>query len=405
MPEKNVKLYEFLLSEESASLKNVAIAERFGTSEASVRRARKDIAEGGSVDSAPVPKSSRVVVPTSSEPTELLPLRDLDLDAGTRVRTVDPETVDRYKDAYRETNDPGALGPLVAYDVEGFERPLLTQGYHRHAAQRDVFGPEASVPVIVREGTFHEALLGAMRDNREHGLPLSRQDRINILIRAFDEGWADWNDSRIAREVGEKDRALVKEVRTLWHRRKGTKDPGVRLAERNGLEYPMKVPVRPDRGPDQAEQDDVDLDGDEGAQDDAGGPTVAGETPEQRRYRIDSEYLSAIPCRSEIAPGALPAFDAQALAYRDGLVDTRARAINWCARHKPEPGAEPSPLYKFWEKAARFPVPVPLEKEAGWVVCRSCKDPETGLATGHMPGQNGTPCSTCRGYAFRIPGH
>ncbi len=93
---------------------------------------------------------------------------DLILDPNLNLRDrLDDFTVERYAEAWDR------MPPVTIFEVDG--RPLLADGFHRHASalklNRRVIAAE------VREGTFADALDFASGINQVHGLPLTRAER------------------------------------------------------------------------------------------------------------------------------------------------------------------------------------------------------------------------------------
>ena len=76
----------------------------------------------------------------------------------------------------------------------------VADGFHRtHAATG---GLEASRP-MVHEGTKRDALLYACTANSTHGLPLTADDKRQVVTRLLqDEEWSQWSDNRIAKHCG-----------------------------------------------------------------------------------------------------------------------------------------------------------------------------------------------------------
>jgi len=134
-----------------------------------------------------------------------IPLDDLVLDPNLSLRDrLDEFTVERYAESW------GRLPPVTVYEVEG--RPVLTDGFHRHAAA--VMLGRKTLPAEVVAGTFAEALDFAAGVNLSHGLPLTRAERrraVEVKLKLHH----DWSDRRMAEELGVSRELVAKTRKTL----------------------------------------------------------------------------------------------------------------------------------------------------------------------------------------------
>lgn len=326
---------------------------------------------------------------------EEIALAEIELDAGTRIRSLDEDAITRYAADMAEFGGFGLFPPLEVWDIHGYKKPVLVKGFHRHGGSERTFGPDYRVPVIRKAGKLNDAILEAMRDNRTFGLRLSPKDRVGILRRVFDKWGPKRADKWIAQQVGEKDRDLVARVRTEWLREHGQQDPETRTVERGGTEYEQKVPRKSkkgsddDRGPDTSESAPMDLE-------DRGGHR---EQDPERAARIDREFLDVIPCRQHIHESILPVFDAMALDFRD-LDPILVSLRRWCSAHEPQEGGVPNPVFVQVERFAYMPVPVPVQDQRGWINCAKCQDSDS-KSTGS---KEGVICGGCNGTGAKIPG-
>lgn len=435
-------LEDFLRSRDSFGLPDREIAKRFLVKTGDVKRARKvlqdqlavgpDIPESppavnGQAHALPHTPQEAPGVPlgastedsedestlTVIDPTPALPaasgdpsfepglyaiqVSQLDLDSGTRIRDLDGANVRDIEEVLKARGSTSGFDPLGATWVPELSRLLLTDGFHRVEGTFRTLGPNASWQAQVKVGTYREALADAFRANRKHGKRLTREDRILIVERVLDdEVWGprgqNWNDRKIAELVGEdpkSGRQFVGEVRKDWLKKQGLADPTHRMVERDGVTYPQKVKAGHPRGHDDQAEDDE---------------TQAGQEPsDSRRREIDTEYLTAVPCRAHIHPDLLPSVDQSALARRE-LTNAINFMKKWAEKWSGHLGAN-HPLLEAVDRAARIPPAITEgEHSRPWVACGKCKDAEgksTGLVT--VDGEALT-CKTCRGTGVKLPG-
>lgn len=121
--------------------------------------------------------------------TELVPIASLVTSDSPRIAGEDAEHVE----ALAETHTP--LPPIVVH------RPTMriVDGVHRLRAA--VLRGEDSIEVRYVEGSPEDAFVLAVRLNAEHGMPLSRRDRLSAAERII-HSHAHWSDRRIAEVTG-----------------------------------------------------------------------------------------------------------------------------------------------------------------------------------------------------------
>ncbi|GHH24587.1 hypothetical protein GCM10018792_62320 [Streptomyces rubradiris] len=132
---------------------------------------------------APMPGAS------GGQATELVPIASLVTSDSPRIAGEDAEHVE----ALAETRSP--LPPIVVH------RPTMriVDGVHRLRAA--VLRGEDMIEVRYVEGSAEDAFVLAVRLNAEHGMPLSRRDRLSAAERIIDSH-AHWSDRRIAEVTG-----------------------------------------------------------------------------------------------------------------------------------------------------------------------------------------------------------
>lgn len=123
----------------------------------------------------PLTAGGQVVVPAVTEQTKI-PISQIQLDGGTQMRVAlhDP-TVAEYKEIMEVAEGWGPFPPLdVTFDSL---RYWLTNGFHRVAAARALYGDEYEVPVEIKEGDFDAAVLRAAKANADNGLRRTNEDK------------------------------------------------------------------------------------------------------------------------------------------------------------------------------------------------------------------------------------
>lgn len=126
-----------------------------------------------------------------------LEIKFIRTDGGTQARArLDPETVDEYRDAFRDSDGTWPFPPVVVFhDGSAY---WLADGFHRIAAARlhGRFVCEADV----RQGTQRDAVLFAAGANADHGLRRTNDDKRRAVLRLLEDAeWGQWSDREIAR--------------------------------------------------------------------------------------------------------------------------------------------------------------------------------------------------------------
>ena len=182
-----------------------------------------------------------------SERTEF-PLRDITVDPRLQPRAaLNVETVEDYAARYAE----GEYMPAVMLFHDGTTF-WLADGFHRVAggakAGRD------TIPAIVREGAYRDALLFAVAANAAHGLRRTNADKRRAVSMLLGEPeCAGWSDSEISKHccVDHKTVAVVRTILGNSQDEKGGAEfsdlgksqdaPGTRTVTRGGKAYTMNV--------------------------------------------------------------------------------------------------------------------------------------------------------------------
>jgi ParB-like nuclease domain len=123
---------------------------------------------------------------------DVLTTKGMQLREGTNGKTVT-----QYCERYREGAD---LEPITVFVDHAAGHTYLADGHHRvAAAKRAGF---TALPVIIYEGTRRDALLFAAAANAKHGLPLTNDDKRNIVDTVLlDDEWRSWSDRAIAEKI------------------------------------------------------------------------------------------------------------------------------------------------------------------------------------------------------------
>jgi hypothetical protein len=146
---------------------------------------------------APAPVPALIEQHTvSDKKTKTIPLAGL-VTKGMQLRvTSDKDAIARYAEAYTNGEE---LPPIVVFD-DG-EALLVADGHHRVAAS-DKAGKK-SIECIIKKGDRRAARLYASRANLQHGVPLTNDDKRNIVRDLLgDAEWFKWSDREIARHTG-----------------------------------------------------------------------------------------------------------------------------------------------------------------------------------------------------------
>jgi len=140
-------------------------------------------------------------------------LKKIELHDKCQARVaLDQATVDTYADLLEDDVD---LGPLDVWEVDGTK--LLTDGFHRLAACRQLGKDWVRVRIVGRSNEIEDATKAALEANHEHGLRRSRADRRRCVQLALEAGlYEDLGSNRaMARDLGVSE-GLVRKVRAEW---------------------------------------------------------------------------------------------------------------------------------------------------------------------------------------------
>lgn len=134
-----------------------------------------------------------------------LSLEDIEANAGTQQRVkTDVNHVNNLIEVLVE-NPTEDLEPIVVFQVEGQDKYLLVDGFHRLSAYRQCFNVGESdrqnIPCFVHKGTIKEAILYSCKANAEHlALPRTIADKQKAVTTLLtDPDWVKWSDREIAR--------------------------------------------------------------------------------------------------------------------------------------------------------------------------------------------------------------
>lgn len=147
---------------------------------------------------APAPVPALIEQHTvSDKKTKTIPLAGL-VTKGMQLRvTTDKEAVARYAEAYANGEE---LPPIVVFD-DGWDALLVADGHHRVAASEKA--GKKSIECIIKKGDRRAARLYASRANLQHGVPLTNDDKRNIVRDLLgDAEWRKWSDRELARHTG-----------------------------------------------------------------------------------------------------------------------------------------------------------------------------------------------------------
>ena len=123
-------------------------------------------------------------------------------DPKLQMRTsIDEEGIEEIAEAYRNNEDVPPIDAI--YDAE-LKKYYRTNGNRRCRAAR--LAGKKSVECVVKNGTYRDAQLAAIRANQEHdksGLRRTSKDKRRAVEHLLnDVDWAKWSDNRIAEFVG-----------------------------------------------------------------------------------------------------------------------------------------------------------------------------------------------------------
>lgn len=126
-----------------------------------------------------------------------LPMDVIRIDGGTQSRLkIDTKVVDQYAEQMAD----GAEFPAAVAFFDGKEY-WLADGFHRYHAFRK--NKKAGMSCNIVNGTVRDAILYSFGANGKHGLPMSNEDKRNIVLHMLkDFEWGDWSDREIARKCG-----------------------------------------------------------------------------------------------------------------------------------------------------------------------------------------------------------
>lgn len=330
---KEAQIIQYLASGEAEGQSDRRIAALFNCNPGTVARARKKNRMGS------VGGVLRTVA-----------LTDLVLDDRVQMRpAVDADAVQRYQEA---AEDSQTLPPLVAFDVAGLGL-VLAAGFHRHAAYQAIGFMDCIVEV--RPGTLDDAILYAVGDNANHGLPRTKE----TLIRSI-TAYRDW-----FQRTHDGDEPSVNAVKAAckvgsWEFTKAVLEGFTNSRDLRKAKA-AKTP-RPEPEPD--EDGAV---GEEGTQDPEPkaprAPKAPAAVPVDPAGPSDDEWLATLPLREKIESDQ---FDREALIYRQIAPEIQAlRAV--ASELLPEDRRMDGPLEKILRALAA------LKHPRDWGFCPACK--------------------------------
>lgn len=125
-----------------------------------------------------------------------LKLTDIRIDGGTQQRAeINQSVVDSYAEALTD----GAVFPPAVVFHDGSDH-WLSAGFHRYFGFKKAEKEE--MPVEIRTGTIKDAILYAVGDNHDHGLPRSSADKEKAVCTLLnDEDWGQRSSRWIAEQA------------------------------------------------------------------------------------------------------------------------------------------------------------------------------------------------------------
>ncbi|MEZ4730182.1 MAG: hypothetical protein R3E79_23890 [Caldilineaceae bacterium] len=131
--------------------------------------------------------------------TTQLAWNQISTNGGTQMRAeLNQDTIADYADTMRRADSYAPFPPItVFYDGESY---WLADGFHRHAAAFQAFGPDCLIPIDLHSGVRRDAILHAAGANAKHGLQRKNADKqraVDTILQ--DEEWSQWSDNEIAR--------------------------------------------------------------------------------------------------------------------------------------------------------------------------------------------------------------
>jgi hypothetical protein len=134
---------------------------------------------------------------------------------------LDEETIETYA---QQMNADDLFPPVDIFD-DG-ENMVCADGHFRIEALKRI--GRSSVAANVHEGTIHDAMLFAAAANGQHGRPLTRDDKVQVVRRLLaDLEWGSKSDSAIARFI-HVSQPFVSSVRTRMEE-EGGESPNIRI--------------------------------------------------------------------------------------------------------------------------------------------------------------------------------
>lgn len=167
------------------------------------------------------------------------------LDGGTQLRAeTDATVVEKYADAMRK----GDLFPDIRVYDDGLHK-WLAGGFHRFQARQAA--QFSTIGADLREGTLRDAILFAVGENEEHGLPRTNEDKRRAVTKLLeDKIWRAKPDTWLAEQAKVTSR-MVGLLRAALYPPPSLNGSMIRDVRRGGTSYPMNVqnigrpPVRP----------------------------------------------------------------------------------------------------------------------------------------------------------------
>lgn len=169
-----------------------------------------------------------------------IPLDDLILDTRLQTRAVmDMNAIDEYADNLFD------LPPSKA--VRCGEQVWLTEGWHRYHAHKKA--KQETMPVIVREGTWLDALAEAAGSNHGHGLKRTNDDKRRAVACLLAEPlWAERSDRLVAQacHVSGHMVAEIRRAHSLTSPQADASSQDTKRTDASGRQQPAKKPpVKP----------------------------------------------------------------------------------------------------------------------------------------------------------------
>jgi len=111
----------------------------------------------------------------SNDGFKQVPLSKLDDTTATQVRaTMSMSQIKHYADRMEQGD---SFPPIVVYELNG--KYVIADGFHRVAAAR--LAKMDTIACRVETGDAYDLLVTAISSNREHGLPMTKQDRVRAV--------------------------------------------------------------------------------------------------------------------------------------------------------------------------------------------------------------------------------